>query len=331
VNPQDPYGYGPLSYDPLGRTPPAGPPVQPPVATPPPAQPYRPPVNTAATQSLVFAFASPPVGAVLGHLALAQIRRTGELGRNRAMAGLALSYTFISLAVLALVAWAALAAFTSTPNRAAAPATTAAAPPGPTVAPDTIATLLPGLGDLRTITDDQNLEAGPTRDHASRSADDGAIDRPECWGSIGPGVPDAYTVDAITGYRAAKFSDTRTLLKSVEVLEAVIAFRDPPTAQSQLAAVLSGWRKCAGLTVSLSISERGAIPFLLGTPADAGNGVTTMDLTPKGLQIRCARAIAAKANVVVDLLVTSGGTTDPTRTRDAAVSIANYVLNKIPG
>ena len=115
------------------------------------------------------------------------------------------------------------------------------------------------------------------------------------------------------------------------MLEAVIAFRDPPTAQSQLAGVLSGWRKCAGLTVSLSISERGAIPFLLGAPADAGNGVTTMDLTPKGLQIRCARAIAAKANVVVDLLVTSGGTTDPTRTRDAAVSIANFVLNKIPG
>src|SRR5262249_4016921 len=128
-----------------------------------------------------------------------------------------------------------------------------------------------------------------------------------------------------------KFSDTRTLLKSVEVLEAVIAFRDPPTAQSQLAGGLSGWRQCAGRTVSLSISEKGAIPVTFGTPADAGNGVTTMDLTPKGLQIRCARAIAAKANVVVDLLVTSGGTTDANRPRQAAVSIANYVLNKIPG
>jgi eukaryotic-like serine/threonine-protein kinase len=331
VNPQDPYGYGPLSYDPLGRMPPAGPPVQPPVVAPPPPQPYRPPVNTAATQSLVFAFASPPVGAILGHLALGQIRRTGELGRNRALAGLALSYAFISLTVLALIAWAGLAAFTSTPNRPGPPASTAAAPPGPTVAPDTVAALLPGLGDLKTITDDQNLEAGPTRDHASRSDADGTIDRPECWGSIGPGVPDAYTVDAITGYRAAKFSDTRTLLKSVEVLEAVIAFRDPPTAQTQLAGVLSGWRQCAGTTVSLSISETGAIPFSLGAPTDAGNGVTTMDLTAKGLQVRCARAIAAKANVVVDLLVTSGGTTDANRPRQVAVSIANFVLNKIPG
>ena len=49
MNPQDPYGYGPLSYDPLGRMPPAGPPVEPPVVAPPPTPPYRPPVNPLAT------------------------------------------------------------------------------------------------------------------------------------------------------------------------------------------------------------------------------------------------------------------------------------------
>jgi eukaryotic-like serine/threonine-protein kinase len=332
VNPQDPYGYGPLSYDPLGRMPPAGPPVEPPVVAPPPTPPYRPPVNPLATQSLVFAFLSPPVGAVLGHLGLAQIRRTGEPGRNRALAGVTLSYVFITLTVVALVAWAALAAFTSGPSHTAAPGTTtAAAPPGPTVEPAAIATLLPSLGDLKTITDDQNLEAGPTRDRASRSDADGEVDRAECWGSFAPGTPDAYTADAILGYHAAKFSDTRTLLKSVEVLQAVIAFRDPPVAQSQLANVLSGWRQCGGTTVDVTIQDVGPIPFSLSAPADAGNGITTMDLTPKGLQVRCARAIAAKANVVVDLLVTTGGTTDADRPRQSAVSIANYVLNKIPG
>ncbi|OBA76142.1 nuclease PIN [Mycobacterium sp. 1554424.7] len=331
MNPQDPYGYGPLSYDPLGRVPPAAPPVQPPVVPPPPAEPYRPPVNAMATRSLVFAFASPPVGAMLGHLALGQIRRTGELGRNRALAAVAVSYAIIGVAVLALVAWAALAAFTSAPNRPGAPATTAAAPPGPTVAPDAIATILPGLDDLKTITDDQNLEAGPTRDHAGRSADDGSVDRPECWGSIGPGVPDAYTTDAIAGYHAQKFSDTRSLLKSMEVLQVVIAFRDAPTAQSQLAQVLSGWRQCGGKSVGVTFAEGGSVPFSVGAPADAGNGITTLDLVPKGLQVRLARAIAGRANVVVDLLVASNGTTDGSRARQAAVSIANYALNKIPG
>ena len=331
MNPHDPLGYGPFSYDPLGRVPPAAPPVEPPVVAPPPAPSYRPPVNTLATQSLVFACVSPPVGAVLGHLALAQIRRTGELGRSRALAGVALSYAFLTLAVVALVAWATLAAFPSTSSHTAAPATTAVAPAGPTIEPAAIATLLPGLDDLKAITDDQNLEAGQTWDHPARSDREGTIDRPECWGTIAPGTPDAYRVDAIFGYHAAEFSDTRSLLKSVQVIQAVAAFRDAPAAQSQLEKLLAGWRQCGGSTVRVTIPETGAIPFSLSAPADAGNGITTLDLAPKGLQVRSARAMAAKANVVIDLYVSYSGTTDGERPRQSAVSIANYVLNKIPG
>ncbi len=103
--------------------PPTGPPVEPPVVTPPPAPPYRPPVNTLATQSLVFAFVFPPVGAVLGHLALAQIRRTGELGRNRALAGVTLSYVFITLTVVRAgrVGHPGSVHFHSQPNRGTLP------------------------------------------------------------------------------------------------------------------------------------------------------------------------------------------------------------------
>ncbi|ETB52838.1 hypothetical protein O976_08135, partial [Mycobacterium avium subsp. paratuberculosis 10-8425] len=61
-----------------------------------------------ATLSLVFAFLFAPAGAVLGHLGLAQIRRTGELGRDRALVGVTLSYVFILLAVVALAGWATL-------------------------------------------------------------------------------------------------------------------------------------------------------------------------------------------------------------------------------
>jgi eukaryotic-like serine/threonine-protein kinase len=329
TNPQDPFGDNPFTYDPLGRVPFTGPPAQPPIFTPPP--PHRPPVNTLATLSLVFAFVFAPVGAILGHLGLAQIRRTGELGRDRALAGVALSYSFITLAVLALVAWATLTAFPSNRTAAPAPATTTTAPPPPTVAPDTIATLLPSLTDLKNITVDQNLEVGPTWDHPGRSDEESSIDRPECYGSFAPGMPEAYTVDAILGYHAAEFSDTRTFLKSIQVIQAVAAFRDPPAAQSQLANLLSGWRQCGGSTVSATIQDVGPIPYSLSAPADAGNGITTMDLAPRGLQVRCARAIAAKANVVIDLSVTYSGTTDADRPRQSAVSIANYILNKIPG
>ncbi len=330
--PDDPFGNSPFTYDPLGRVPFINPQVEPPIVRPPPPPPHPPPVNTLATLSLVFAFVFAPAGAILGHLGLAQIRRTGELGRDRARAGVTLSYAFIALTVLAVAAWATLAALNTTSGRTAAPApTTTATPSGPTVEPSTIATLLPSLTDLKNITADQNLEAGPTRDHASRSDREGSIDRPECWGSIAAGVPDAYTVDAIAGYRAAKFSDTRSLFKSVEVLQAVIAFRDPAAAQTQLATVLSGWRECGGATVGVTFPGAATISYALSAPADAGNGISTMDLAPKGLQIRSARAIAAKANVVIDLSVTYSGTTDAGRARQSAVSIANYVLDKIPG
>jgi eukaryotic-like serine/threonine-protein kinase len=330
TDPQDPFGYNPLSYDPLGRTPSGGPPVEPPVFIPPPPPAYRPPVNTLATLSLVFAFVFAPAGAILGHLGLAQIRRTGEPGRDRALLGIALSYAFITLTVLALVAWATLTASTS--NHTAAPTTTtSAAPPPPTVTPDAIATVLPGLDELKNITGDQNLEAGQTWDHPSRSDKEGSIDRPECWGSIAPGTPDAYTVDAVVRYHATEFSDTRSLFKSIQVIQAVAAFHDPPAAQSQLAKLLSGWRECGGRTVSVTIPSGQTIPFALSVPADAGNGITTMDLAPKGLQVRSARALAAKANVVIDLYVSNSGTTDSDRPRQSAMSIANYVLNKLPG
>lgn len=333
TNPQDPFGYDPFTYDPLGRVPFSGPPEQLPAFTPPAPPPYRPPVNTLATLSLVFAFVFAPAGAILGHLGLAQIRRTGELGRDRALAGVALSYSFITLAVLALVGWATLAAFPS--NQTAAPAittsTTTEPPPPPTVAPDAIITLLPGLDALKKITADENLEAGETWDHPVKSDKDASIDRPECWESVTPGAPEAYTINAIQRYHAAEFDDTRSFLKSVQVMQAVTAFGDPPTAQSQLAKLLDGWRQCGGTTVTVTARGGSTYPLSLSTPADAGNGITTMDLAPKGLKVHFVRALAAKANVVIDLEVTHLGTTDADAPRQTVVSIANYILNKIPG
>ncbi len=330
TNPSDPYWQNPLSYDPLGRVSPSPPPAQPPPFVPPPAPPpYRPHVNTLATLSLVFAFVCAPAGAILGHLGLAQIRRTGELGRDRALAGVVLSYVVITLTVAALVGWATLTG--SSPTRKAAPATTSTtSPPLPTVPPDTVATLLPGLDALKNITSDENLQVGPTWNSPGRSDQDGSINRPECWGSIAAGSPDAYTAGTIAGYHAGEFTDTRSMLKSIQVIQGVAAFRDPSAAQAQLSSLLSGWRQCGGTTVTVTAPGGQPIPIAVGTAADAGGGVSTLDLTPKEIQVRSARAVAAKANVVIDLNVSASGTTDAERPRLAAVSIAKYILDKIP-
>jgi eukaryotic-like serine/threonine-protein kinase len=331
TTPQDPYGQNPFSYDPLGRVP-LEPPVEPEVFPEPAEPPSRPRVNTFATLSLVYAFVFAPAGAILGHLGLAQIRRTGQRGRERALVGLTLSYVFIALTVVGLVVWATFAATHS--NQAATPTTAATAPPPPpTVAPNDLAQLLPGLADVRNITGDHNLAVGQTWDHVGRHNTEGRIDRSECWGSIGPGTPDAYNVEAVFGYRASEFSDTRDPQNSMQVIAGVAAFQDAPAAQTQLTNLLSGWRECGGSDVTLTLPSGQILTFSLSLPTDAGNGITTMDVATKGLVPRhSVRAMAAKANVVIDLdlsYVASGNST--TDRSQQAVGIANYILGKIPG
>jgi hypothetical protein len=55
--------------------------------------------NALAIASLVAAFFLPIGAIVLGHLALGQIRRTGEQGRGLAIAGLVLGY--VAMAIIA--------------------------------------------------------------------------------------------------------------------------------------------------------------------------------------------------------------------------------------
>jgi hypothetical protein len=96
----DPFGGGPAGGSPWGGNPGSGGPASPPSFTPPPTfgSPHGPgggATNTLATLSVIFAFLFAPAGAVLGHLGLRQIARTGQRGRQRAIVGIALSYSII--------------------------------------------------------------------------------------------------------------------------------------------------------------------------------------------------------------------------------------------
>ena len=64
--------------------------------------------NTLATLSLIFAFVLPPAGAVLGHLALSQIKKHPQPGRRQAVIGTILSYAMTVILVVVLVVWLVL-------------------------------------------------------------------------------------------------------------------------------------------------------------------------------------------------------------------------------
>src|SRR4051795_5304556 len=104
--------FEPQSADPFGTPP--GPGSAPPTAGPfgqgassgrpygaPPSADY----NTFAVLSPIFAVVVPPAGVVLGHLALPQIRRSGERGRNAAIAGLVIGYLMCLVLIAALIWW----------------------------------------------------------------------------------------------------------------------------------------------------------------------------------------------------------------------------------
>jgi Domain of unknown function (DUF4190) len=140
-------GYGGGQPDPFGPDPVSAPPstqgYMPPLipGSPPTTGPVLPPrgrprgeVNRWATLSIVFAFVFAPVGAILGHVALSQIKRSGQWGRERAIVGLTISYVIIVLAVIALVIWLVIANDSdsaSSPDATTAPPTTQRASPPP--------------------------------------------------------------------------------------------------------------------------------------------------------------------------------------------------------
>ncbi len=321
----NPFGYNPFEPGP------------PPPRMQPPMRP-RDETNVLATLSVVFAFVFAPVGAILGHLGLSQIRHTGEKGRDRALVGVTLSYVFITATVVALIVGATLTddRTDDSPTRVAAPTTTTTSvlatttpPPAPTVAPTGLEGLLPSLDDAKNITGDHDLTVERTYHQITRDPKDGDIDRPECWSVYDEGAPDGYNVPAIAGYLSIEYLDVHNATSSWQASQGVATFRDATTAQAQLASLQSQWRHCGGSTLTSTVSGY-KVKTAMSVPVDAGNGITTIDLTTLGLPLPAAHAIAAKNNVVVDVF-TSSSAADSDRVRQAALTITNFILAKIPG
>jgi eukaryotic-like serine/threonine-protein kinase len=331
----NPLGPSPFERNPFGGSEPFAT-QQPPQPPPTP----RDEANVLATLSLVFAFVFAPAGAILGHLGLRQIRRSGGRGRDRALVGLTLSYVFITAAVVALVISATLAntsqtrvaaPSTTTTTARTATATTTTPPPAPAVAPADLDGLLPTLDDVRNFTGDSGLTLHATSHQLTDDPDAPSLDRPECLAVMEDSAPEAYDVPAIAGDSESDFRDTRDRHNGWVVGEGVSAFHDGTAAQAQLAKLQSIWRQCGGSTAHQTYPNRGTYQTTMTPPADAGNGITTMETVTEFPSISSfgVRAIAAKANVVID--VGAWSTSSIARRREVALAIANYILGKIPG
>jgi hypothetical protein len=297
---------------------------QPPVISAPP-QPSPQKTNTFATLSVVFAFLFAPAGAVLGHLGLSQIRRTRQPGHDRALIGLTLSYAFILIAVAALVIWAVVG---MEPERSS---TVAVSPPAPTrsAAPDerlVTAAQLPKL--LLSIDEVKQAVNAPSlakvENASALGGDQGLNVTPrECVSALFGATASAYE------HSVARGAFTRAITGDgndgvILLNETMSTFESTSAATQLVSQVVGQWRGCAGTSVTL-IVDGNPLTLDVGQPIQKGT-VMVLQNTLRGGKTGFSsdRAIAAKANVVIDLDAQGFDLGDSLKT------IADRILERVP-
>jgi eukaryotic-like serine/threonine-protein kinase len=329
----DPFGSGPFQGDPFS----VGRPDVPQQGRAPHSAPPGSETNTLATLSVVFAFVFAPAGAVLGHLGLAQIGRTGQGGRDRALVGVTLSYVFIVVAVVAVAVWTITGGNPTVPATVVSPTTVTASPPTTTTPPAPLPPpppptvdgaglpgLLLSLDEMKALTGDSGLTIAQTETDVSLPQPSQSTYEPaDCIGSFLSGTPPPYQDG---GYRQFLDNVPQNTATALQVVQSVATFADAAAAQRALSGYVALWTRCAGTTLTRHSAQEGTYPIALGAPQDAGAGVTTLVNHQISNQRPFFRAIAVKANVLVDIQ-DSGGAETPGQAAD----VAKRILARIPG
>jgi hypothetical protein len=131
--------------------------------------------NTFGVLAPILAFVVPPAGVVLGHLALPQIRRTGEHGRWAAIWGLILGYALSLALIIALVAWGTSGSESASSSTVAGE-TQAVSPPVPVAPPSVVTSVAPAPITQRVKLDLSKVPVGTCAHIEKRDVGDDALD-----------------------------------------------------------------------------------------------------------------------------------------------------------
>lgn len=318
-----------MTYDdPFGNAPfgqyPGGPPVVPAPPPPPSGE-----VNTFATLSLIFAFVFAPAGAVLGHLGLAQIKRTGQKGRDRALAGTVLSYVVIVISVVVLAIWAVKP---GSPERPAVASSTliptTEVSPGPVVKSQ-LAGLLLSLADIKRISNAPNNYT-VTNVEALNSSTDVAITPPQCATALISGATEVYRDSAMTATRSQTVDAVKPITSPGIVMleQRVTLYRSADEASRQVDSIAGVWRTCAGPVTVAQPDGTDAVRYDVGDTARAAGdpSMTLLKVTKVDSPAYNLRAVAAKENAVVDVSILGANLGDA-----GAADIATALTTRIRG
>jgi hypothetical protein len=282
-------------------------------------------MNPLAVLSVVFAFVFAPVGAALGHLALGQIRHGLQRGRDLALVGLTLSYTFIVLTVVGLTVWLVTAGTSHDVVVAHRPDDVVVVPDRtPTAsAPDTdLVGALLSLDELKTILKAPGL-AETKSSSGESAAGDAQANLPECAGAVAAGLNTEYDHSGAGGYVRSGYSDPRT---ATLVDQVAASFRTAADAEDFVAHSVEQWRRCEGKEFTLTSSNSPGLTWHLGTVTVAGDRATLQNTVTARQPVPQYRIMASKGSVVIDLSVIARDLSS-----DQPATIADHILARVKG
>ena len=247
-------------------------------------------------------------------------------GHGRTLVALALS----SAALLAVGTACGDASEAPSTEASGAPTTTTSTtpkpPPGPSpVGADALPGLLPSLDELKTITNNQQLVAGPNATGVAEPDPKEQVYEPaSCASSFTAGSPSAYEGTGYRGFLGASQAQSPT--PSLLLGESVVTFDTAEAAKKALAKYVEQWRRCANTQFTWKfISQGRQAQWTLGEPVDAGGGITSLRNVNPDSPVTVTRAIAAKNNVLVDVQIMGSNLAEQN------VTIAQRILERIPG
>lgn len=281
-----------------------------------------------------FAFLFAPAGAVLGHVALSQIKRLHQQGRDRAIIGLALSYFILLLLVVALVVWLVLPRESNSSNVS--------------VSKHSIKDFLlsgPELGELF----DQSFDDLP------RSSSSGGFDRMpdatnpsagaqpvDCVSPVTPADRNAYRSAGVTEFASQGWPNRFGVLdqRVLSVTEVVTTLPSVESAETLVEQLTQTWKRCEGQTVTFWGTRPPGPGYLTDKITDVRTEGLVLAATIRFGRTEApqttprARAVMAKENFVIetevafydDVNTTRDGTADP---QTSGIALAKAIADKI--
>jgi hypothetical protein len=148
------------------------------------------------------------------------------------------------------------------------------------------------------------------------------VSDPQCVGTAYPAQASVYQGSGYVGLAGQRITEPDNSRNHI-VDQVLTTFHDSAAAQKFVTATGQSWQQCAGRSINRHFVDGSTDLWTLGQAAGTGTGVSVLNLVEGGNGWGCSHALAAKANVVAEVLVCGPNITDQ------GVTVRDRVLTRV--